>query len=292
MSTISADIPESSPIGANPIRFAIYALIAICIVGGLVAAFAFPAIIHRNAQLAEQTNQLKAQLASYISAKAVARMSFDDMSELLKENNDSLMSICSSANIVEQVQRDQGISEAQKKQFMSSVYDLCPNTKGSHLQATDQFVALYLKGVDERLSGDFAQSANFYGQALASPGMNDQLSWKVRALEGHAYALMNEGQLPQASQDMAQALPIAHSLKDGYVFADLTSIKLMCKQGAKPDDVKTALADARQRFDRLIASSQGNDLFYARLDRGSIEQDAELFVTCAYAGVKSQAPTP
>lgn len=189
------------------------------------------------------------------------------------------------------------LSSAQRQLLPIDVFNITSNscddvrtaTDTSRNDATVAFIDVYLDAVSARLQPDPAKARRLYDAALRAPGIGlVHAQWRIRALEGRAYAAMELGDYPAARADLA-ALEALRVTQPDYVFVfqGLTGLKTMCRSGASPAEVRAALARLRAEMDQNLASqTDPARRRWATIDRGYVEADGELFQLCAAAGVK------
>lgn len=243
-------------------------------------------------KLQGKIDELRLEGARLQSSKAVIQMAIFDVSDLSKMSDADMDQACKFSANLQKPQFFSKLSDNDKTAYLNSVWNICANTPGSHLNEQRAFLKFYWMAVNKRVQEDFPAAANLYAKASATPGIEYVVSaWRVRALEGQGYALMRMNQLQEAQAELDRAKVLAKTVQGGFVFAELSSIKLECRNKADAGVVRADLAAVRARLDALKNDPKGSadQKRYAGLDRKSVEDDAELFYLCRYAEVKPQA---
>lgn len=278
----------------------LWVLVAGCIAAGLVAIFSYFRLQQEAQDLRQQVQELRHESAALQASKAVTLTALTDMQSVLRQPMETPVETC---DVLRRLRKTLlGLSSAQRNMLPADVFTLSANacattpggTESAAHKATRQFIDSYIDAASARLAGDFPQSQKLYEQTLKAEGAElVEAQWRMRALEGAAYAQMRQKNYEGARGSLAtlEALRLRENAQQKldyrFVFQGLTAIKIDCLTGSPPTDVQKSLVVLRSDFDAYRASRQ--DPYhrkYAALDRAFIEQDAELFDVCAAAGVK------
>lgn len=284
-------------------RLIAWVLIAMTVVVAIIATVGFW-------RLQENIVRLRQEAAALESNRAVTLTGLSDLQAVLIQKVETPNQTC------DKVKRARDIlltlTSAQREAIPTEVYSILANAcsvmpggiASPEHQATRDFVTTYIDALGARLQADYPKSQALYENALAIPHADEvDAQWRMRALEGVAYAQMKRGRYDPAAKSLAQleALRLAENQRLNtdfeFVFAGLDEIKLACvAKRADAAQIRRDLDALRARFDHYAATRPDAwHAKYARLDRGYIEQDAELFELCAAAGVTLKplpAPAP
>jgi hypothetical protein len=268
-------------------------LVIACIVLGLAGLAGFGYLETKARHLNDEINTLRAQAAALKASRAIMQMTVTDSQSLIDQAGVDIDRAC---NLADRLKTAKGPRNGDSDALLNVAWNICPATPGSARPALNAFLGVYFRAVTARLTGDFAGARDLYAKALEIAAPKDLPGgspttvpvpdeWLVRAAEGLAYTEMRQGRLPVAEADAKRALALRGGA-NGFVFADTTALKVKCRAGrAQPAEVQSDLAAIRADFDGKVTTLKGQPQCYARLDRGIVEQDDELFLDCAKAGV-------
>lgn len=282
---------------ADVLNLAVRVLVTIAILAGLVATLLF-------FQLKHEVEHLKAEAAEAQSSKAITTTALNDLQDVLRQPIETPEQTCYAVRRLRE--KLLSLTSAQRDLLPTDIFtiaaNICATTEGGRLspgdEATRKFVDSYIDAVGARVTGDYKTAKDKYEAALSvqnAPAVDAQ--WRMRALEGIANAQLHLKDYPAAQQslDNLEALRSAENkrLKTDYmfVFEGLTKVKIMCRTHASATSIRQALGGLRTEFD-TYKRTRTDDYHkaWATKDRQFVEDDAEMFYFCNYAGVRPITP--
>lgn len=236
--------------------------------------------------------ELRREEAEFGVKTSLMKMAINDNATLVEQLRQTSSSLCGLHGLV----RDHSIPEHTRTELLNVVCS-------SHVIGEDAwsntlvFFKSYNAALTQRLLAngekDFREDAHLYAKALRLSEVRDSVGgyaiavqWRLRALEGLAYATMRAGSDTAAEPlaDKANALSATDKDFPIYVFARATKLKLMCRRHALAKDVQqeyTATANGLQAIaDRYAKGSEYR--LYAEEDLQTFVNDGELRAFCSY----------
>lgn len=234
--------------------------------------------------------------------RAVTLMTISDVSDSISLEAVAARTSCES--VVELQSQVQNLTSDQREilgaAFLNVLMNACVVPKELSLsqgsEALAQFLDLYLEAVNFRIRGEYGRSGERYLASLRTKDISDvHPEWIIRAREGLAYSYLKDGNLKEArtaiTKNFDQTIESGVINKDNrpYVFEDITTLKIDCRERADPSKVKSALNSVRAKYDRVVQEAEAGKLREIAIeDRSLIEIDDELYDLCRYAGVSRQ----